>query len=261
MKPTARRAVRTFAWIVSSALVVTGCSGTALDAARPATDAARDVAPDAALDVALDVAPDTSIDVAADTRIDVAADTAIDVAADTSIDVAADASIDVAPDAADVSSPTDVAPPDLPAPVDATPDPDAPPGPIDGTWRVTEIACNGMSASGAARAYITPPNSSSFVVRGDRSTYTLSTSTCVMRLESSVTYPADGRATFTAMGPFTCTPALCGAGCGTTPRIPYQYAYMRRGAGLVMTTVGDTPDVTCTAYGQANPITYTYEAL
>lgn len=206
------------------ALHAAGCSGTALDSTRPSTDAAIDAAPDAAPDAAIDAA------------------------------------IDVAPDASEVPSRLDVAaPPDLPVSVDATAD--APPaGPIDGTWRVTDIACNGVPASAAARAYITPPNSSSFVVRGDRSTYTLTTSTCVMRLDSTVTYPAEGRATFTATGPFACSPARCGAGCGTTPRIPYQYAFARRGAGLVMTTIGDTPDVTCTAYGQPNPITYTYEA-
>ena len=30
---------------------------------------------------------------------------------------------------------------------------------------------------------------------------------------------------------------------------------------LSATTVGDTPDLTCTAYGQSNPITYTYEPV
>ncbi len=243
MKPSARGAAFTLASMVSCALLATGCSGTALNSTRPTTDAATDVATDAVTDVATDAV--------------------IDVATDAVIDVAPDAARDAAIDAAEVSSPADVTPTaDLPATVDATPDPDAPPpGPIDGTWRVTNIACDGRPASGAARAYITPPNTSSFVVRGDRSTYTLTTSTCVMRLESTVTYPSEWHATFTATGPFTCTPALCGAGCGTTPRIPYQYEYTRRGAGLVMTTVDDTPDVTCTAYGQLNPITYTYEAL
>lgn len=135
---------------------------------------------------------------------------------------------------------------------------DVPAGPIDGVWRVTDIACNGSPASGAARLYITEPNRSSFEVRGDRSTYTLTTSTCTMRLASTVAYPAEGRAVFTATGPFECTPARCGLGCDTTPSIPYVYAYARRADGLVMSTVGATPDVTCTAYGQSNPITYTY---
>jgi len=135
---------------------------------------------------------------------------------------------------------------------------DAPAGPIDGAWRVTDIACNGSPASGAARLYITEPNRSSFEVRGDRSTYTLTTSTCTMRLESTVAYPAPGRAVFTATGPFACAPARCGVGCDTTPTIPYVYEYVRRPDGLVMSTVGATPDVTCTAYGQSNPITYTY---
>ena len=53
-------------------------------------------------------------------------------------------------------------------------------------------------------------------------------------------------------------PARCGVGCDTTPTIPYVYEYVRRPDGLVMSTVGATPDVTCTAYGQSNPITYTY---
>lgn len=158
----------------------------------------------------------------------------------TAVDVAVDA---VYTDVTDATSPTLDAPPE---------------GPIDGVWRVVDIACNGEAASASARIYITAPNSSSFVVRGDRSTYTLVTSTCTQRLESAVTYPTPGRAVFTAMGPFACAPARCGAGCDVTPAIPYAYDYALRDGGLVMTTVGPTPDITCTAYGQANPIRYTY---
>ncbi len=160
---------------------------------------------------------------------------------------------DVGPDIAPDVGPDDVAADDV--------DDAAAPGPIDGAWRVTDIVCGGAPGSAAARAYITAPNSSSFVVRGERSVYTLRTSTCTQRLTSTVAYPSPGRAVFTATGPFACEPARCGAGCGTTPSIPYVYDYARRGAGLVMTTVGPTPDLTCTAYGQSNPITYTYEAI
>jgi hypothetical protein len=137
----------------------------------------------------------------------------------------------------------------------------APPGPIDGTWRVRDITCNGSPASDAARLFITAPNSSTFVVHGDRSTYTLVTSTCTLRLESSVRYPAPGRAVFTATSPFACTPARCALGCDTTPSLPYVYDYVAGDASLMMTTVGPTPDVTCTAYGQSNPIRYIYQAL
>jgi hypothetical protein len=168
-----------------------------------------------------------------------------------------DASVDVAsPDAAEVFAAEDrPAVDDLVTPVDAPPA-----GPLDGVWRVVDIACNDLPGSAAARIFITAPNSSSFVVRGGRSTYTLVTSTCTQRLESAVAYPAAGRAVFTATAPFACTPARCGPGCDTTPTIPYVYDYALRGGGLVMTTVGATPDVTCTAYGQSNPIRYTYVA-
>lgn len=160
-------------------------------------------------------------------------------------DAAADVGADVADVAVDGSD----------ARADDTP-PSA--GAIDGAWRVTDILCAGAPASVVARAYITPPNRSEFTVAGDRSTYTLSTPTCVLRLESSVAYPSPGRAVFTARGPFNCVPAGCMANCETTPSMPYVYDHMMRGAELVMRTVGPTPDVTCTAAGQQNPITYTY---
>lgn len=225
MEPSATPRPR--APLVAFALVAAACSSTSLGVATPAGDAA------------IDALSDTSATLDAVT-----------------------ADIAIAPDIAvsrDVTVPDVTASPDV---SDAT-DPDAPPpGPIDGRWRVTAIACDGLPASAAARAYITAPNSSTFTVRGDRSTYTLTTSTCVMRLDSAVTYPSMWHATFTAMGPFTCTPARCSTACGTTPAIPYQYEYTRRSdTALVMSTVGETPDVTCTAYGQINPITYTYEAF
>ena len=226
-------------------LTLLACSSTTLDAGPPA-----DASPDASLDVTPDASPDASLDVTLDVRLDVSLDVTPDAPVDVRPDVGPDIAVDAEPDA-----PLDVG-------IDSPPDDVAvTSGPIDGTWRVTDIACNGVRGSDAARLYITAPNSSSFVVRGERSTYTLTTSTCVMRLASMVTYPSPGRAVFTAVAPFTCTPALCAVGCGTRPSIPYVYEYERRGAGLVMTTVGDTPDVTCTAYGQSNPITYTYEPV
>lgn len=152
---------------------------------------------------------------------------------------------------------------DAPPPKDAPSPGDLPIlGPLDGpAWRVTDIRCDGASASVTARAFITAPNSSSFVVRGDRSEYTLRTPTCAVTLTSSVTYPAPGRAVFTATGPFACAPAMCALECGTTPRIPYVYDYVRAGASLTMTSVGDTPDLACTGNGQSNPISYTYSAM
>jgi len=159
-------------------------------------------------------------------------------------DAGADVAVDARGEVADV--------------VDVTADAPAVPGPIDGAWRVTDILCGAEPASAGARAFITAPNRSEFTVDGDRSTYTLATPTCVLRLESSVAYPSPGRAVFTARGPFMCVPAGCMAGCGTTPAIPYVYDHSTRGAALVMRTVGETPDITCTAAGQQNPITYTY---
>lgn len=181
-----------------------------------------------------------------------------------------DAAADVAPDDAtqpDAATPPDVATrpdaPDADAPVDASDADDAPPmaGPLNGTWRVVDIVCNGAPGSDAARLYITPPNSSSFVVRGDRSTYTSMTSTCALTLDSDVAYPSPGHAVFTARGPFACMPARCSPSCGTTPTLPYSYEYVQVDERLMMTTVGATPDVTCTAYGQSNPIRYTYERM
>lgn len=166
---------------------------------------------------------------------------ASDAARDVSDDAVTDAATDAVTDAVDAS----------------TPPPDAP-GPLDGTWRVTDIACNGTPASGGARLFITAPNSSSFEVAGARSTYALSTPTCVVRLESDVTYPSAGRAVFTARGAFACTPARCASNCDTTPTVPYVYDYTVRGASLVMTSVGPIADMTCTGFGQMNPITYTY---
>ncbi len=130
--------------------------------------------------------------------------------------------------------------------------------PIEGDWQVTSMRCGGERASDGATAFFTAPNSSAFSVRGTRSTYTLTTATCVVTLRSTVTWPSSGRAIFTADGPFACAPAGCAATCGTTPSIPYVYQYERRGAGLVMTTVGETPDQSCTGFGQSNPIEYTY---
>lgn len=165
-------------------------------------------------------------------------------------------------DAAADAAPDDATQPDVAADVAAdVADDVAAPGPLDGAWRVTDIVCNGAPGSAAARRFITAPNSSSFEVRGGRSTYTLTTTTCTQRLESDVAYPSPGRAVFTARGPFSCAPARCAPGCGATPGLPYVYQYAMRGASLVMTTVGATPDVTCTAYGQGNPITYSYERL
>lgn len=152
------------------------------------------------------------------------------------------------------------------ATTDAAPAPEAGPdapatsaGPIDGTWEVTRIECDGAPASEAARGFITPPNSSSFSVRGGSSVYALRTPACALELASTVAYPSPGRAVFTATGPFRCTPAGCAAGCDTLPATPYVYDYTRDSeAALTMRTVGATPDVTCTANGQANPITYHY---
>ncbi|MFO0605866.1 MAG: hypothetical protein U0324_21965 [Polyangiales bacterium] len=172
-----------------------------------------------------------------------------DASADVAADIARGDTVDVGADVADVGGDGDVPRAD---------DGPAVPGPIDGAWRVTDILCGAEPASAGARAFITAPNRSEFTVDGDRSTYTLSTPTCVLRLESSVAYPSPGRAVFTARGPFTCVPAGCMAGCGTTPAIPYVYDHSTRGAALVMRTVGETPDITCTAAGQQNPITYTY---
>jgi hypothetical protein len=213
--------------LLAFALVAVACSSTTLGVASPP--------------------PDASLDTLSDTSATLDTTTSDTVTSD----------VVIVPDAApppDVTTSSDVS--------DASPSDAPPPGPIDGRWRVTTIACDGLPASAAARAYITAPNSSTFTVRGDRSTYTLTTSTCVMRLDSAVTYPSMWHATFTAMGPFTCTPARCSTACGTTPAIPYQYEYTRRSdTALVMSTVDETPDVTCTAYGQINPITYTYEAF
>lgn len=155
------------------------------------------------------------------------------------------------------------APADAPASKDALSPVDLPVlGPLDGpTWRVTDLRCDGAPGSVTARVFITAPNSSSFVVRGDRSEYTLRTPTCAVTLTSTVTYPAPGRAVFTATGPFACAPAMCALECGTTPRIPYVYDYARSGASLTMTSVGDTPDLACTGHGQSNPIAYTYSAM
>jgi hypothetical protein len=40
--------------------------------------------------------------------------------------------------------------------------------------------------------------------------------------------------------------------------MPYVYDHTMHGDALMMRTVGETPDITCTAAGQRNPITYTY---
>jgi hypothetical protein len=162
-------------------------------------------------------------------------------------DAAADAVSDAAP-VVDVT-PSDGAP-DVPVTTA---------GPIDGAWQVTRIECDGAPASEAARGFITAPNTSSFSVRGGESVYALSTPACTIALASSVAYPSPGRAVFTATAPFRCVPAGCTTGCDTLPASPYVYDYTR-GAddALTMRTVGPTPDVTCTANGQANPITYHY---
>ncbi len=160
--------------------------------------------------------------------------------------------------ATETPSPGDSSPADAPS-REVLPEPDAPTeGPLDGTWDVIGVACNGVPANEAILRFVTAPNRSSFFVVAARSAYTLMTPSCSVGLFSSIAYPSPGRAVFTATGPFVCSPRGCGAGCDTVPAEPYVYDYTRDGASLTMRTVGSTPDVTCTANGQENPITYTY---
>lgn len=146
------------------------------------------------------------------------------------------------------------------AAADARPDGSEPatPSELEGSWRVTAVRCNGIDANATIRAFITPPNSSTFVVSGTSSSYALQFTGCSVSLATTVAASAPGRATFTATGPWSCSSALCSASCGRTPAMPYVYDYLRTGTKLVMTSVGATPDETCAGNGMANPVEYTY---
>jgi hypothetical protein len=132
--------------------------------------------------------------------------------------------------------------------------------PLDGTWLVTSMTCNGVPAT--ASPLFTAPNEFTETFSGSSLVLSFITRTdagpsCTQSCPYTVTI-SGSMASSDPTGPCTCVPAACAGACGTTPAPgPYPGTFQVTGNTFIFTTPQVTPDTICTYYGQSNPIVLT----
>ncbi len=127
--------------------------------------------------------------------------------------------------------------------------------PLDATWTLTAITCDGTPANTQIASAYTAPNSTTEAFTSDTMVQTIDLAGCNLIYDWSTTVTAST----IAISPTgsSCNPTGCSAACGHNAPAD-SYTYVISGNTLTVTSVAsDTGDVTCTSGGMSNPVVYT----
>ncbi len=126
--------------------------------------------------------------------------------------------------------------------------------PLDGTWKLTAITCNGQAANTAVATYFTSPDSTTEAFTGNTMVQTIDLGGCNLIYD----WAALITATTIALSPTgsSCSPTACSAACGLNAPAD-SYTYSVSGSTLTATSMASDADNTCTSGGMSNPIVYT----
>jgi hypothetical protein len=125
--------------------------------------------------------------------------------------------------------------------------------PLDGTWKLTDITCNGQPGPST---YYSAPDSTTEAFSSDTMVQTIDQGTC------SLIYTWDLMTTGTTFtltyNGASCQPSACNAACGA-PIPGDTYTYALSGSTLTVTSTAGGMDDTCLSAGLSNPVVYTLE--
>ena len=133
------------------------------------------------------------------------------------------------------------------------------PGPIDGTWNVTNITCNGVAGNASIQAEYSGTASEQFTINNTVGSYSTTANGCTLTVPAGYSYSGT-TLTMIIRGVISCSPANCISACGKVSTIgPDTYTFGESGSTLTWTSQG-AADNTCTTAtpAQGNPIEYTF---
>ena len=141
--------------------------------------------------------------------------------------------------------------------------PQIPSAAINGTWRITNITCNGQAGNTSVNSVYAPPNAETFTINDiSAGAYSQNTAGCTLSVPAGFSYVGNssGTMSLTIAGLISCSSSGCSTACGqfTSGAVTYHYNFSVSGNTATWTST-DGNDSTCTTASpaQGNPVVYT----